>query len=331
MRATFLRLSALSLCLAASAAAQITPVGPFTGDQSEGFEATGAQGFVACLPNRVFNNSGDLCGANGGSNLLVSSGWGFRCSISPNSGARFFGSAGDPAKYTFDQDITSFGGYFGTNSWEAGNPTNAFVSVEFYARGGAPIGTVTANVTPDCQWTWNGWTSTVGVAEIIVRNSIFGGAFVDMDDMEIRFGSTTLGTTYCTSTNNSTGQASVLAATGSLQVSANNVNLRASQMPNNSFGFFLASRTAGNVGQPGGSQGILCLGGQIGRFVGPGLIQNSGNTGAISLGINLNALPQPTGSVPAVAGETWRFQAWFRDSNPTVTSNFSSGLELTFQ
>ena len=30
------------------------------------------------------------------------------------------------------------------------------------------------------------------------------------------------------------------------------------------------------------------------------------------------------------SGETWNFQAWFRDSNPTATSNFTDGLEIQF-
>jgi hypothetical protein len=32
-----------------------------------------------------------------------------------------------------------------------------------------------------------------------------------------------------------------------------------------------------------------------------------------------------------LAGETWNFQAWYRDLNPTNTSNFTDGLSVTFQ
>ena len=83
------------------------------------------------------------------------------------------------------------------------------------------------------------------------------------------------------------GSPGTLAASGSALVSQNDVTLVASALPQNSFGFFLASRTAGFVANPGGSQGNLCLGGSIGRYVGPGQIQNSGGTGAFSLALRV--------------------------------------------
>ena len=85
------------------------------------------------------------------------------------------------------------------------------------------------------------------------------------------------------------------------------------------------------MANPAGSAGNLCLAGSIGRYVGPGQIQNSGAAGAISLGINLSQHPTPTGFVQVAAGQTWNFQAWFRDSSiGMTTSNFSNGLSLTF-
>jgi len=102
-------------------------------------------------------------------------------------------------------------------------------------------------------------------------------------------------------------------------------------MPLNAFGFFLASRTQGAVNQPGGSQGVLCLGGAIGRYVGPGQIKNSGATGSFSLAIDNTRLPTPTGPVAGVVGETWNFQAWYRDAvGGTATSNFTNGLAVTW-
>ena len=48
--------------------------------------------------------------------------------------------------------------------------------------------------------------------------------------------------------------------------------------------------------------------------------------------VDLTSIPQPTGSVAGAAGETWRFQAWYRDSIVGIpTSNFTSGLALTLQ
>jgi hypothetical protein len=141
-----------------------------------------------------------------------------------------------------------------------------------------------------------------------------------------------LGTSYCgPAVPNSTGASGAMSATGSASVASNDLTLTASSLPNNAFGYFLTSRTQGLVLQPGGSLGVLCLGGNIGRYVGPGQIQNTGVTGAISLLLDLTQTPTPTGPVAVAAGETWSFQAWHRDSvGGLAVSNFTDGLEVTF-
>ena len=145
-------------------------------------------------------------------------------------------------------------------------------------------------------------------------------------------GAQPLGTNYCTAAVNSSGVSAAMSATGSTLASANDVTLRASRLPNNAFGFFLTSRTQGFIQNPGGSPGNLCLSGSIGRFVGPGQIQNSGAAGAIELGLNLTALPTPVGGVAAQSGETWNFTAWYRDVvGGSATSNFADGLAIVFQ
>ena len=128
------------------------------------------------------------------------------------------------------------------------------------------------------------------------------------------------------------GLSGVATATGSLDVTVNRVTLRAADLPQNSVGSFLTSRTQGFTPHPGGSQGVLCLGGSIGRFVGPGQLQDSGTDGTFSLALDLAEQPTPTGLVQIQPGDTWSFQAWFRDTAAgQVTSNFTSGLELTFR
>jgi hypothetical protein len=146
-------------------------------------------------------------------------------------------------------------------------------------------------------------------------------------------GAGTIGTSYCgPGVVNSTGNSGEISATGSLVVLDNDVTLTASNLPNNAFGYFLTSRTQGLVPQPGGSLGVLCLGGNIGRYTGPGQIQNSGMTGSFSLLIDLTQMPTPTGFVAAAAGEMWNFTTWHRDSvGGAAVSNFTNGLEMTFQ
>jgi hypothetical protein len=140
-----------------------------------------------------------------------------------------------------------------------------------------------------------------------------------------------LGTNYCQAAANSTGQPAEMSASGSRFVTDNDLRLTSSRMPQNSFGFFVTSRLQGFVMNPGGSAGNLCLSGGIGRYVGPGQVQNSGQAGEISLQINLAATPTPLGLVQVVTGDTWNFTAWYRDAvGGTATSNFADGLEVNF-
>ncbi|MEM6675476.1 MAG: hypothetical protein AAF726_21685, partial [Planctomycetota bacterium] len=141
----------------------------------------------------------------------------------------------------------------------------------------------------------------------------------------------TLGTKYCQPNPNSTGVAAEIFAFGSRLASSNDVLLRAASLPPSSFGFFLVSRTQGLVQNPGGSPGVLCLSGSIGRYVGPGQVQSSGSAGEIGLQLDLTRTPTPTGFVSVMAGEDWNYQAWYRDSvGGAPTSNFSDGLEIVF-
>jgi hypothetical protein len=141
-----------------------------------------------------------------------------------------------------------------------------------------------------------------------------------------------VGTNYCgPGVVNSTGNSGTLRATGSAVVANNDLTLVADDLPNNAFGYFLTSRTQGLVAQPGGSLGVLCLGGSIGRYTGPGQIQNTGTTGSFDLLLDLTQTPTPTGLVAVAVGETWNFQAWHRDSvGGAAVSNFTDGLEVDF-
>ncbi|MEO2164093.1 MAG: VCBS repeat-containing protein [bacterium] len=137
-----------------------------------------------------------------------------------------------------------------------------------------------------------------------------------------------IGTNYCgPAVPNSSGFPAVMGASGSDQVAANNVTLDASMMPANQFGYFLTSQTAGFIANPGGAQGNLCLGGQMGRY--SKSLKNSGSGGSFQLTIDLTNMPPPVQS-SVLPGDTWNFAAWFRDKNPTNTSNFTDGLSILF-
>ncbi len=135
-----------------------------------------------------------------------------------------------------------------------------------------------------------------------------------------------LGISYCGPANsNSTGAAATLGAWGLAEVYANDLTLTASGMPASELGYFLCSTVVGFQPNPGSSQGNLCLARKIGRFVKQ--VQISDSAGQFSIPVDLTALPVWRNQA-AAAGETWHFQAWFKDGK---TSNFTDGLSVTFR
>ena len=181
--------------------------------------------------------------------------------------------------------------------------------------GSATIGYQAGNAIDDVQWSFNS------------PGAVMDGSVLSI----VPAGPVGVGTNYCTANVNSTGVIGVISGSGSASVAANNLTLNATSLPLNAFGYFITSATQAVTPNPGGSQGILCIGGQIGRYTGPGQIQNTGSTGSFSLLINLTQIPTPTGFVAAAAGQVRNFQAWHRDSvGGVATSNFTNGLEVTF-
>ncbi|MCP3918877.1 MAG: hypothetical protein GY711_25300 [bacterium] len=138
-----------------------------------------------------------------------------------------------------------------------------------------------------------------------------------------------IGTAHCLpAVPNSTGSGATISAYGHTNVSHNAVRLEADSLPPNQFGYFLASSTSGFIPNPGGSQGNLCLTGQVARFNRD--VQSSGPAGRFTLPVDLSAIPL-TPPVAVQPGETWNFQGWYRDQNPTSTSNFTEALRIAFQ
>jgi hypothetical protein len=134
-----------------------------------------------------------------------------------------------------------------------------------------------------------------------------------------------IGTAYCSpAAVNSTGAPAVITASGSLHADANDLTLSATALPQNQFGYFLASRSQAFIANPAGSDGNLCLGQPFGRF--SAQVANSGPLGSIAVPIDLTSIPN-LGAV--FQGSTWSFQCWYRDGAPG--SNFSDGVEITFQ
>lgn len=129
---------------------------------------------------------------------------------------------------------------------------------------------------------------------------------------------------------NSTGRPARLQVFGSDQATVDPLVLGVTCLPPSTFGYLLVSQTTGFVPFAGGSQGHLCLGGGIGRMNGPGEVLQSSPFGRFERSIDKQSIPQPGGPVAIQSGQTWHFQAWYRDQNPGSTSNFSDAVSIQF-
>ena len=138
-----------------------------------------------------------------------------------------------------------------------------------------------------------------------------------------------LGTTYCSpGVANSTGAPAAIRACGSDLLTDRRFLLSAADLPPGRFGCFLLSDARGLQPGFGGSQGTLCLSGWIGRFASQ--VRRSETTGSLAIVVDLASVPtSPPG--PVLVGETWCFQAWYRDEHPGPTSNFSDAVAVTYR
>ncbi|MEZ6015668.1 MAG: hypothetical protein R3F49_11170 [Planctomycetota bacterium] len=304
---------------------------------------------VTTVGNSVFAAGIARVGSNGGVRFAgTGTELGYTNDAIPSPAA--FGPS-DQVLLPFWDDINTGGGVAGEIYWQetGGKLIIQWQDVEFFSSGG--LGTarfqvqVNASGNPPAQFLYQdieqarpdqGASATIGVQGGTVTESFQWsfdtfGAVANGDVLTVTTGPIGVGSNYCTANANSTGQPGRISGAGSGSVSANGLTLNAADLPVNSFGFFLTSATQAITPNPGGSQGILCLGGQIGRYVGPGQIKNAGAQGTFSLLINLTQIPTPSGFISAMAGQTRSFQTWYRDAvNGVATSNFTNGLAVTF-
>lgn len=130
---------------------------------------------------------------------------------------------------------------------------------------------------------------------------------------------------------NSTGVRASLALSGSPFAGDVLVATASGLAPNGMFGL-LAVGDALTAPMPlAGSQGDLCLGGALGRFVNQ--VQPADGAGQQRFLIDSSRLPIGAGGVAATAGSTFAFQGWHRDvtSAGAPTSNTTTALALQFR
>lgn len=128
----------------------------------------------------------------------------------------------------------------------------------------------------------------------------------------------------CEGLPNSTGVGATLELLGVSDVASNDLELNSRQLPPNRFGYYLMGPNAGST--PVGS-GVLCIGPPVFRFASS--VLDSGPDARVRFPLDLTQLP--TGQ-PAMAGDLFLFQLWYRDAVGAVpTTNFSATVSVSFQ
>jgi hypothetical protein len=161
----------------------------------------------------------------------------------------------------------------------------------------------------------NGWRVTIEF-----EDTYFGAA----DGYDVELDWSVGGTSYCTSTVNSSGQAATIAISGSLSIAANDSALHVVGAPSGRPGLFIYGAAAAQL--PFGD-GWLCI-----SPFSPGLVRLPPTTVIAADGTAQYALDfgQLT-KAPITAGSTWHFQFWFRDpAAGQFGANLSDGVRATF-
>ena len=155
-------------------------------------------------------------------------------------------------------------------------------------------------------------------------------------------------TPFCGPANaNSTGGPAVLTGMTGTGIGSG-LHLEVSGGPDMEFGYFLVGTTTQTMPPIPISNGLLCLsvtGGSvfgrynvsggplnsIGAFDATGVFQNLVGTSTVGSGFDVpNTIPIP-GNPMIMAGDTWHFQLWYRDTPQGVgNSNLSNGVSVTF-
>ncbi|MEZ6019314.1 MAG: hypothetical protein R3F17_04195 [Planctomycetota bacterium] len=204
--------------------------------------------------------------------------------------------------------------------------------------------------------TWIDSGTPVGGLNLIGGTSAYvgftassGGSVQAHDVLSWSFDSgASVGTAYCDPANaNSTGGPAVLSGSANPGVGAG-VHLELTGGPTGELGYFLVGTGAELAPTVPLGNGLLCLsvgaGNSLGRynvagtdfnsiglFDAGGVLQNLGGTSTVGSGFDLPTTIPITGSPTIMAGDTWHFQAWFRDTPSGVgQSNSSNGLTVTF-
>lgn len=161
---------------------------------------------------------------------------------------------------------------------------------------------------------------------ILDSDDIANGTSEDLNGNFVPDECEVVGSTYCPSLPNSTGVGAGLLATGSDVAADEQLTLTGYDMPVAETCLFICSPNQGLVMNPGNNMGNLCVvRTEFARFKQNILTTDANGRAVLEVDpwVVLTTPPQPI-----LAGQTWNFQAWYRDG---ATSNFTDAVEIAFQ
>ena len=170
---------------------------------------------------------------------------------------------------------------------------------------------------------------TTSFVRVEVRSQV--PSALDMNANGVPDSCESLGSVYCNPAEANTAHlgGARMQAMGSNLAAANNLAFLVEDLPQGQFAMLISGTDSAMVPFPSGSRGILCIGGAIGRH--KGNLVFTGTAGQATFPVDLTAIPTPTVPRAILAGDTYFFQAWYRDFEAGVSiNNFSDAVEMSF-
>jgi hypothetical protein len=188
--------------------------------------------------------------------------------------------------------------------------------------------------------------SDAGILFVIISVKNAAGTNLGQIYMSIDTGGGSVGVPFCDpGTNNSTGAPAILAGTSGSGIGSD-LHLEITSGVPGQLAYLLAGNEA--TAGIGVSNGQSCLVGtptaqffrynvagtdmnSIGGFNASGVMINAVGTSATGFGFDVPSTIPAAVPVTTMAGDTWHFQGWYRDTPAgSGFSNFTNGLSVTF-
>jgi hypothetical protein len=170
-------IATVALVTSTALAFDVVPVGPFTGDITEGFENIYAPGSYPVVP--VFDGLAEMTDSLANIGVITNVWNGPGGTVYPYNGNLMGGTPAGSTLFDFSTPVMQFGGYLSTVS-DVSDGT-----ITFRDERGGVIGSLPYSVTPTI-WAWQGWSSDTPIKSIeVTGNGPFGNRPMQYDDLQV--------------------------------------------------------------------------------------------------------------------------------------------------